>query len=197
MGKEYKNYTRSKNAIEKALIELLQEGHELDSISVTELSEKALVNRGTFYNHYQTVDDVLAGIEDEFMESLSLALVRTDLSSRAGRKKFFSELSSFLSMYSENAMAIWKYIPIRSFLDLKKRVSASLSTDFPKMVGEVKVDEDFLGKVRFFVTGLVGNYAEAILDPAIDSIEKVSERAYEMSDLIFFPAQANDSGEGE
>lgn len=48
-------------AVENALLELLQE-KPINSISISELSEKADINRKTFYNNYTSIDDVVEEI---------------------------------------------------------------------------------------------------------------------------------------
>lgn len=48
-------------AVENALLELLQE-KPINSISISELSEKADINRKTFYNNYTSIEDVVEEI---------------------------------------------------------------------------------------------------------------------------------------
>lgn len=49
-------------AIEKALLELMQT-KPIDMISISELAEKADVNRKTFYNNYNSIEDVEQSID--------------------------------------------------------------------------------------------------------------------------------------
>lgn len=49
-------------AVESALLELLRE-KAVESISISELAEKADINRKTFYNNYNSIEDVLHGID--------------------------------------------------------------------------------------------------------------------------------------
>lgn len=51
-------------AIENALLELMKEKN-IDSITVSELAEKADINRKTFYNNYASVDEVFQEIEEK------------------------------------------------------------------------------------------------------------------------------------
>lgn len=51
-------------AIENALLELMEEKN-LESITVSELADKADVNRKTFYNNYSSVEDVFRVIEEK------------------------------------------------------------------------------------------------------------------------------------
>lgn len=53
---------KTQTAVEKALISLLHQ-KPIEEISISELAEKADINRKTFYNNYQSIDDVLHGID--------------------------------------------------------------------------------------------------------------------------------------
>ena len=59
MKKEYRNKIRSKQLIRNAVIELLDKKGNLSSITVSDVVEKANINRGTFYNHYNNVMEVI------------------------------------------------------------------------------------------------------------------------------------------
>lgn len=53
---------KTRLAVEKALLELMQE-KPTELISISELAEKADINRKTFYNNYDSIDDVIYGID--------------------------------------------------------------------------------------------------------------------------------------
>lgn len=55
---EYRSAIRSRELIKSAVVELLQK-KPLDKITVTDVVDKAQINRGTFYAHYCSVDDVI------------------------------------------------------------------------------------------------------------------------------------------
>ncbi len=55
---EYRSALRSKRLIISALADLLQE-KPLDKITVTEVVNRAQINRGTFYAHFSDVPDVI------------------------------------------------------------------------------------------------------------------------------------------
>ena len=55
---------RTKQQIRQALIELLAEKPE-NSISVRELTQRANINRGTFYIHYSDIHDLVSQLADE------------------------------------------------------------------------------------------------------------------------------------
>ena len=58
---EYRSSLRSKKLITDALVELLDE-KTLDKITITDIVKKADINRGTFYAHYDNVNDVVTSM---------------------------------------------------------------------------------------------------------------------------------------
>ena len=52
----------TKKVLQETLMKILQKKH-IDKVTVKELCEEASVNRGTFYLHYSTPNDVLMEIE--------------------------------------------------------------------------------------------------------------------------------------
>lgn len=69
MEKQDRRITKTKKAVFTALLELLDD-HEFARITVTELTEKADINRKTFYNHYTDIANVIDEIEDEYIRHL-------------------------------------------------------------------------------------------------------------------------------
>lgn len=61
---------RSKDALNRALVELMEE-RGFDSITVNDLCSRANLTRGTFYNHFRDKEDLLRALEDEVIEDLS------------------------------------------------------------------------------------------------------------------------------
>lgn len=66
-----KRIQRSKEAIERAFIELLRE-NSFNSISVSAIIRKAGVNRSTFYTHYLDKYDLLDRLENKLLDSMDL-----------------------------------------------------------------------------------------------------------------------------
>lgn len=64
---------RSKHSIKKAFIEFLNEkGYE--KITIQDIADKAMINRNTFYLHYQNKPDLLNRSMDELLEELNITL---------------------------------------------------------------------------------------------------------------------------
>jgi len=63
--KSNRQYQKTETTLQKALLDLLKL-KELDTITVTELTEKADIHRGTFYLHYKDVYDLFESVENDF-----------------------------------------------------------------------------------------------------------------------------------
>ena len=57
----------TKKVLQETLMKILQKKH-IDKVTVKELCEEASVNRGTFYLHYITPNDLLMEIEQQFID---------------------------------------------------------------------------------------------------------------------------------
>ena len=57
----------TKAVLQQALLKILQTKH-IDKVTIKELCEEAKVNRGTFYLHYATPNDLLMEIEQQFID---------------------------------------------------------------------------------------------------------------------------------
>jgi Transcriptional regulator len=66
---EYRNSIRSRTLIRNALLSLMQE-KEFSKITVTDIVNRADINRGTFYAHFASPEDVLAKIQHDFFSGI-------------------------------------------------------------------------------------------------------------------------------
>lgn len=63
-------------AVESALLELLKE-KKLNQITISELAERADINRKTFYNNYSSIEEVFSSIESKLTSFIFDSLPRT------------------------------------------------------------------------------------------------------------------------
>ena len=70
---EYRSAIRSRKLINSALADLLQE-KPLDKITVTDVVNRADINRGTFYAHYADIPDVVNHLIQQTFSSIQAAL---------------------------------------------------------------------------------------------------------------------------
>ena len=69
----YRSALRSKRLLREAFSELLQE-KDYGRITVTEIVERADLNRSTFYAHYTGIDDLMHELTDEITDGLMTVL---------------------------------------------------------------------------------------------------------------------------
>jgi len=67
---------RSKQAIRDALVELIEE-KGFETVTVKDITTRARINRGTFYDHYHDKYDLMAKCEEEIMVRLSKLVKKT------------------------------------------------------------------------------------------------------------------------
>ena len=64
-----KRVVRTKKAIKEALFRIMEE-KDISSISISQLTAEANVNRRTFYTHYRNLTDILNEIESDLVAAL-------------------------------------------------------------------------------------------------------------------------------
>lgn len=67
----------TKKVVRDCFLELLR-GRSIDRITVTEICEKAELNRSTFYKYYDSPYDLLNKLEDEYLDRLQDRLSQID-----------------------------------------------------------------------------------------------------------------------
>lgn len=70
---------RTRQLLHDALMALLQE-KSAESITVTDVADRADVNRGTFYLHYRDVGDMVQQLKDEVMTGVRARVEKLDIS---------------------------------------------------------------------------------------------------------------------
>lgn len=82
---------KTKNAIKKEFLHLMEK-KELDKITVTELVQKALINKSTFYLHYHDIYDLYEDVlNDFFSETMDINL---------NFNQFFNKPEAFIRDFS-------------------------------------------------------------------------------------------------
>lgn len=93
-GNQNRSVRNTKKRLKEALLSLLQD-KPINEISVTELSELADVNRGTFYFHYADVYDMLYKTEDEFFREFE-KILDFDENDKTNIYQYLLKIFSFL-----------------------------------------------------------------------------------------------------
>lgn len=97
--KESRKTLMTKKVFREVLLELLQ-SKPLSKITITEICEKADLNRSTFYAHYVEVRDLLHDIENEMISNIPKVYGNNEHNSKTVK---IAELESFFDYVRENA----------------------------------------------------------------------------------------------
>lgn len=73
-----KRVIRTKKAIKSALFRIMEE-KDISSITISELTQEANINRRTFYTHYRNITDILDEIEADLVDALGMLVQNVDL----------------------------------------------------------------------------------------------------------------------
>ncbi|WP_300753631.1 TetR/AcrR family transcriptional regulator [uncultured Brachyspira sp.] len=91
---------KTQKLLKEALLELLK-SNSLKDISVTEICEKALVNRVTFYDHFNNKEELLNSIIDDIKEDIIKEL-RKDNSIYDFKKNYRKILEKVINYFDDN-----------------------------------------------------------------------------------------------
>ena len=92
-----KRVIKTRTAIIKATVSLISRKN-IEQITIKEIADMAMINRKTFYSHYNSVYDVLNDIEDEIIKALIQILDSTDFSEeRMNPYALFKKLTEMIN----------------------------------------------------------------------------------------------------
>lgn len=97
--KEDPRAVRSKKIFKEAVLSLLVEGTSVAQLTVQKISDRAELNRATFYLHYQDINDLLQHLTNEILDGLSIKLMPLKQSDLIGDQE---QLTIFLDYIYEN-----------------------------------------------------------------------------------------------
>lgn len=159
---EYRSSIRSKTMIKNALISLMKE-KSFDRITVTDIVERADINRGTFYAHYKDVRDVLdkicAGMVDELVRSISSFDVNAIVKDNSD---VFSRFSDYIAKDPDYFRLLLQVDGIHDFILRKKRdaINVLMNSDEVKVLANRKEAEIVLD---FALSAIVDTYSDIVL----------------------------------
>lgn len=171
--KEYRSAIRSRRFIRQAFLELLRE-KAFEKITVTDIVNRADINRSTFYAHYTDVRALMEEIQNEFIER-SLALVKEmdfqDL--LHSPVPFLRKLIEIANESRELYTIVGKTAMTMSQLEKIKVILVEKALDLSEIPGEIRNQKNFRIRLHFFVGGIINVYQQYLmgtLDATVDEI---------------------------
>lgn len=98
--KENQRIALTKKLLQEGLLRLL-ETKTLDRISVTELCRESGINRATFYNHYNSPQELLASIEGKIVDD-----IRTMITPSVSSADIVTIVEAICAYFFENARTV-------------------------------------------------------------------------------------------
>ncbi len=173
---------RTQKNIRNALISLLSE-KELSQITVKELSDKADINRKTFYSYYSGIDDILDKIEDEIVEKL-LAIIR-DYDFRSSDFDAYALFCSLNHIINDDFELYRSLIFSNNYDFLLIKVKNTIKkTLLERYAPRINAQNNLLGLYAEYVaSGIVSMYIEWFHSDNSVSLEELAKAA---SDITLF-----------
>lgn len=188
-----KRVIRTKKAIKAALFRIMEE-KDISSISISELTQEANVNRRTFYTHYRNITDILDEIEGDLVEALGKLVEGIDLhASRKSAYDLFMGLDSLITVEFDYYFHLVR-VDMRGMLmsrlkNVIKGVTDTFLTHLCKRHGENA------GVISAFIVGGFFNmYLEWHNHPDGFTIEQAAELAGRMVELCIENADSSMPG---
>lgn len=180
-----KNLNRSsektKKLIQNTFAELINETQELNKITVSELVKRADINRGTFYNHYDSIYDVAEELESEIIKVLFEDT--TKLSTLDDILNYFDEVIDYLKNNEDMYRLLLASDDPQFFL---KKLNFSMSD---KLYNSIRNNSNFKNsvtlkfEVSFFTDGIVNqvlNYFTTNYEYSLDEICKNTKQIFKV-----------------
>ena len=168
---------KTKQAIQQAVVKLLSD-QNLESITITQVAAMADVNRKTFYNYYESTNQVLEEIENDIVQSfdevISTINMKKDFKSPTW---IFESLTNIIQQdfeFYSDLMQSNKVGDINLIAKisqtLKQRVIAILHLDI--------FEDDFTRDltINYVIAGMMEVYQEWLRDPKKIPLDELSKK---------------------
>lgn len=175
---------RTHSKIKNAMLLLMSE-KPVDSITITELSRVAGVNRKTFYSHFETVDAVIAELEDDFVHTMFALFGRENLPAYFGAPQLFFRV--LIESFNENSEQLRLLILTgehnRLLVKVKDRILQILGETVSELDGRTDRNA-FLYRTEFIAGGIIAVLERWASGPEHLPFSTVSQVIWQMLEHI-------------
>ena len=177
MKAEYKSAVRSRRMIRDAFFALAEE-KDIRTITVTDLIRRADVNRGTFYAHYDDMQDFLTSVMDEHTAGVQTILGELDQADLfQSPLPIFQRLSETFSEDLDFYQMLQRAGMLNDLMErLKNQFVAQISAN-PIISPEMHNRTAFQSRCYFFIGGVAELYRAWITGELSITPEEVARHA--------------------
>ncbi len=149
---------RTKAAIREALVSLVEE-KSFDVLSVSDITRRADINRGTFYLHYQDKFDLLEQTETEIIQNIQGLISQTDSLSLANFHLTQQPLPVMVKMFEyfkENASLVRAILGIKGDIAFQIQLRKAIEMNLSKVGFFVGINsQNFLLPSEYIITYVI------------------------------------------
>lgn len=141
--KEDPRAIRTHEMLKEALLTLLQEGHSLHQISIQKLTQRANLNRTTFYLHYQNINELKEHLTNDIFQVLTDKIENLTSTFDRNRQQHLLQLLDYLLEQRNHILALVQFEQIEKHLLLLMKDLIVVRRSNSKSIGrKVVVDPD-------------------------------------------------------
>lgn len=171
---------KTKKLIRNTFAELIKENQELNKVTVSELVRRANINRGTFYNHYDSIYDVAEEVEAEVIKVLF-----EDNKNLNSIDDIYGYLDNVIDYLKENEDIYRLLLSSKEPLHFLTKLNHSILDklyNFLKTCPKVSKAKSLKFDISFFTDGVVNQvlkYFNGSSDYSLDEISSYSKRIFD------------------
>lgn len=168
---------KTKHTLRKTLVQLLLT-RDIKDITVKELTEKADVNRGTFYLHYKDIYDMYDQIQNDIFEEIKY-IIEKHLSqhNNSGLSSLVSEIFDLLSKNRELALVILNSTDSKLLTGIIESAKPKTQEDWILLLGDVNPElyEHYYIYITSGCVGLIRNWLSGGMNEPPEIMAKIAE----------------------
>ena len=177
--RQYRSAQRSRRQIREAFAQLLQE-KAFERISVTEIVQRADLNRSTFYAHYQDIWALVEEYENEVVDR-TIALTKQQYANLFGNPlPFLREVTRPLEQNRELYRLLAKNSRAPQQMESIRQLFVEFALSAPELPEALRSSAEFQIQVEFFIGGIFGVYKKWIEGGWDCPIDVVSQKVAEI-----------------
>ena len=173
--------------LQDSLLQLLEQ-KELEKITISELCKLAKVNRGTFYLHFSSIEDLFAHYFQEITEDLCLAyykpyeLVNNNVQAIEPQMiRIFHHVKKFANFYT---IVFHNKSPLMYYYDLLDVIKAYIKESLNLTVGDVERNY----QSSYQANAILGIVIEWVRGDYKETVEELNEMILKFSSYKSFKA---------
>lgn len=170
---------KTKKNIRDALFQLL-ETKPINKISISELSAAACINRKTFYAHYNSIEDVIAEIEDEIVVNIDEYLKECIIGEYGLNPYYFVQFIN--SLYTTNPEFYENIVSIRNYHFIVEKLKSLFKKQVILSLENIPDEKKFMINLQleFIISGVAAIYIEWIKEGKPCPFEDISIMIYKL-----------------